>query len=271
MKINGKTKVSAVIKHNIEAIDTIASINVHFNKLKNPILRAVLAPRVTLSDASRIGKCELSMILNKLADIGFEIEQETQPIMNQISEEKVDVIQIIKFLGHRNCDILDVRPLIEKNEDPFTLIMSLVKELNAKTALEILNSFEPIPLIRILKTKGYESLTIKDEENYRTFIKVGTPQNNPTQSNHTICSSDGFENQLIKYKGNLIEIDVREMEMPLPMVTILQEIGNIKDDNALFVFHKKIPQYLLPELTERGFKTSILEIAEGNVNLLIYK
>jgi hypothetical protein len=55
------------------------------------------------------------------------------------------------------------------------------------------------------------------------------------------------------------------------MVTILQEIGNIKDDNALFVFHKKIPQYLLPELTERGFKTSILEIAEGNVNLLIYK
>ena len=271
MKINGQTKVSAVIKHNMEAIDAIASINVHFKKLKNPVLRAVLAPRVTLSDASRIGKCDLWVILNKLSHIGFEIEQEIQPIMNQISEEKVDAIQIIEFLGHRNCDVLDVRPLIAKNEDPFAMIMSLVKLLDARMALEILNSFEPIPLIRILKTKGFNCLTVKDGENYRTFIKVGIPQNGPSESNHTICTSDEFENQLNKFNRNLIEVDVRDLEMPLPMVTILQEIGNITDDKALFVHHKKIPQYLLPELTERGFKSSILEIEEGNVKLLIYK
>lgn len=271
MKINGQTKVSAVIKHNMEAIDAIASINVHFKKLKNPVLRAVLAPRVTLSDASRIGKCDLLVILNKLAQIGFEIEQEIQPTMNQMSEEKVDAIQIIEFLGHRNCGVLDVRPLIAKNEDPFAMIMSNVKPLDAKSALEILNSFEPIPLIRILKTKGYECLTVKDGENYRTFIKVGISQNCSTESNHRICTSEEFEKQVNKFNGHLIEVDVRDLEMPLPMVTILQEIGNINDNNALFVQHKKIPQYLLPELSERGFKASILEIEEGNVKLLIYK
>lgn len=271
MKINGQTKVSAVIKHNMEAIDAIASINVHFKKLKNPVLRAVLAPRVTLSDASKIGKCDLWVILNKLSHIGFEIEQDIQPIMNQISEEKVDVIQIVEFLGHRNCDVLDVRPLIAKNEDPFALIMSLVKLLDARMALEILNSFEPIPLIRILKTKGYNCLTVKDGENYRTFIKVGTPQNGPSESNHIICTSEEFDILLNKFNGNLIEVDVRDMEMPLPMVTILQEIGNITDEKALFVHHMKIPQYLLPELTERGFNTSILEIEEGNIKLLISK
>lgn len=271
MKINGQTKVSAIIKHNMEAIDAIASINIHFKKLKNPVLRAVLAPRVTLSDAAKIGKCDLLVILNKLSAIGFEIEQETHPIMNPINEEKVDVIQIIEFLGHRNCKMLDVRPAIAKNEDPFLNIMAQVKLLDTKSALEILNSFEPIPLIRILKSKGFDCITVKEGDLFRTFIKIGVIKDEKPESNHTFCNAEEFEDLLNKFNGNLIEIDVRDLEMPLPMVTILQEIGNINDDNALFVFHKKTPQYLLPELAERGFKTSIHEIEEGKVNLIIYK
>lgn len=271
MKINGQTKVSTIIKHNIEAIDAIASINVHFKKLKNPILRRVLAPRVSLSDASKIGKCDLSVILSKLEDIGFEIEPTTQTIIKKNNEESVDVSQINTFLGHKSCDVVDVRPLIKKKEDPFAMVMSLVKKLDTESALEILNSFEPIPLIRILKTKGYDCLTVKDGENYRTFIKVGISQNVPSESNHSICTSEEFENQLNKFNGNLIEIDVRDLEMPLPMVTILQEISNITDDKALLVHHKKTPQYLLPELSERGFNASILDIEEGNVKLLISK
>ena len=71
MKINGKTKISKVIKENKQAIETIASLNSHFTKLRNPILRRVLAPRVTISEASKIGKCSLETMLNSLAEIGF--------------------------------------------------------------------------------------------------------------------------------------------------------------------------------------------------------
>lgn len=56
MKINRQTKISAIIRHNSAAIE---AINPHFNKLRNPILRKVLAPRVTVEDAALIGGCKL--------------------------------------------------------------------------------------------------------------------------------------------------------------------------------------------------------------------
>ena len=65
-------------------------------------------------------------------------------------------------------------------------------------------------------------------------------------------------------------MDVRDLEMPLPMVTILKELEELKEGNVLYVHHKKIPQYLLPELAERNFKTWIAEVDDENVKLLIH-
>ncbi len=271
MKINGQTKVSAVIKHNMEAIDVIASINRNFKKLKNPILRAVLAPRVTLADASKIGKCDLEVIMNKLAEIGFEIEVDPHQQLTHVHDEIVDVIQIIEFLGSRKCDILDVRPLFNKNEDPFNTIMSFVKLLDSTMALEIINSFEPIPLIRILQNKGFEILCVSQDDYYRVFIKMGVSKLTNEITPTTTVSLAAFNEQLKAFDGHITEIDVRELEMPLPMVTILNELEELKKGNALFVFHKKIPQYLLPELQERGFVTLINEVDEATIHLLIYQ
>jgi hypothetical protein len=42
-------------------------------------------------------------------------------------------------------------------------------------------------------------------------------------------------------------------------------------DKALFVYHKRIPVFLLPELEEQQFSYRIKEISDGEVQLLIYK
>jgi hypothetical protein len=55
------------------------------------------------------------------------------------------------------------------------------------------------------------------------------------------------------------------------MVTILKELEDLKENDALYVHHKKVPQYLLPELAERNFTTWITEVDENNVKLLIHK
>ena len=55
------------------------------------------------------------------------------------------------------------------------------------------------------------------------------------------------------------------------MVTILKELEELKENEALYVHHKKVPQYLLPELVERNFKTWIADVGENNVKLLIHK
>jgi hypothetical protein len=59
--------------------------------------------------------------------------------------------------------------------------------------------------------------------------------------------------------------------MPQPMITILDALERINDGEALFVYHKRIPVYLLPELAERGFESRIKEVRDGEVNLLIFK
>jgi TusA-related sulfurtransferase len=86
-----------------------------------------------------------------------------------------------------------------------------------------------------------------------------------------MCSNIEFENERVKIKGHCSELDVRDLEMPLPMITILDEMEELVEGQSLLVHHKKVPQYLLPELIERQFKIWITEIEEGYVKLLIHK
>ena len=55
------------------------------------------------------------------------------------------------------------------------------------------------------------------------------------------------------------------------MLSILDHLQNLESNTALFVYHKKTPVYLLPELEKLGFSFLFNEIAPGNVNILIYK
>jgi hypothetical protein len=55
------------------------------------------------------------------------------------------------------------------------------------------------------------------------------------------------------------------------MLTILDVLEHLPQGKALYVHHKRIPVYLLPELAEKGFEYRIKEIKEGEVHLLIFK
>jgi len=272
MKINSQTKISWLIKHNIDAIDAIAAINPLFKKLKNPILRKVLAPRVTIGDAARIGKCKVEEFFEVLSAIGFtyEEEQQQQAIEGPTAEENTRVKEVI---NSGNVKTLDVRPFLEKDTDPFNHIMAALKKLPEGYALEVINSFEPTPIIKILHKKGYVSLVRTDDNVVKTyFLKVAKAIEKGGNTDDFIfnVSIDELESERLKYKDQCTEIDVRDLEMPLPMVTVLNELEDLPDGHALFVHHKKVPQYLLPELEERKLKSWIAKIDEENVKLLIH-
>ena len=144
------TKISTLIKENSEVVDAIASLNPHFKKLKIPLLRKALAPRVTVADAARIGGVTVQEFLNKLKEIGFEVENDSA-----ISTKENTVI-----MDKSNMLSFDVRSLIASGTDPFKEIMKKIKILNENQTLEIINTFEPIPLINVLKSKGFTSEVI---------------------------------------------------------------------------------------------------------------
>lgn len=87
----------------------------------------------------------------------------------------------------------------------------------------------------------------------------------------SISERGDFEEVLKLYRGKMVTVDVREMEMPQPMMTILEALENLPEDTALFVYHKRIPVFLLPELADRNFDYRAHEISEGNVELLIFR
>lgn len=270
MKINGNTKVSKVINENKEAIEAIASLNPHFTKLRNPILRRLLAPRVTIGEAAKIGKCNVEEMLAALVDIGFELEEEI-PLEKPVNQH-LEIEQKERFLEDKNVVSLDVRPFLAKGEDPFNILQKTLKNLRKDEVLQVLIDFEPIPLIRIQEKKGYLSLTVVESGVYHTYFKAGEKETlQPVLDGESVRNVNESQfNQLVKtYPGKIINLDVRQLEMPEPLVKILEAIEVLDEKSALKIFHKKVPQYLLPELETKNLNTFICPISEGNVMLFI--
>lgn len=280
MKISKDTKISQLIKANPEAIEVIASINKQFRKLRNPVLRKLLAPRVSIADAAKIGGSSVEEFLKKLQAIGFEIEQSAENIeANNIHKQEQPETKEKQFKNMKISDFdpkkivtLDVRPTIESGQDPFKDILKAIKLLAVDGVLEVVNSFEPVPMINHLRDKGFEAQTERDDLGlvHTYFFKTerDTLETLPEVENTNL---NDFEMMVSKFSVNIKTIDVRHLEMPEPMVTILQEVEILAEGHALFVHHKRIPQFLLPELKKRDFEIINNEVDENNMNLLIYK
>lgn len=268
MKINSSTKISALIKADPKVITVIASINKHFKKLENPILRKVLASRITIADAAKVGGVSVAVFYEKLATLGFEIEDTAALENKQNITMESPVNKKIKELVS-----LDVRPILEGGTDPFKAIMEAVKVLKVAETLEIINSFEPIPLIHKLKEKGYESWTERSEEGvvFTYFKKLKEGDSNLDLDPVSASKTNDFDAKLQSFGDDLTKIDVRLLEMPEPMTTILEALENITSTSGLFVDHKKVPQFLLPELKTRGYEIMYKEVSEHHLQLLIYK
>lgn len=266
MQINKSTKVSVVIKHNIEAIDAIASINHHFEKLRNPILRRLLAPRVTLEEAAKIGKCEVDVLLNKLEKLGFEVTYKSTTEKSSPSITSIPQNIVVK-------KTIDIQPMLDENIDPFNLIMDSLKNYSTGETLLIISPFEPIPLIRILEKKGHIISIIEQNGVYETYITIQDvqPENPDSDKLSHELSTLEFENLLTSFAQNRIEIDVRDLEMPLPMITILENLESLPNGTVLYVHHKKVPEHLLEELDTRNYHYHYQIIDSTFVELLIYQ
>ena len=270
MVISAKTKISKLIEHNAETIDVISSINKHFKKLRNPILRKALAPRVSIADAARIGGVPVCIMIDKLKEIGFKTDDdcgcETASPKDKYRLNKND-----SDMRKETIVELDVRPILEGGTDPFEAIMAKLKTMDESHTLLIINTFEPIPLLNILKNKGYAYETERPDNGVvHTYLEKFDGELKEEIDEATI-SELSFEQAEQKFAGKMKEIDVRDLEMPMPMVTILEEIEGVAEGHALYVHHKKLPQYLIPELEDRGYKCVSDEIDESNVKLIIFK
>lgn len=269
MHINENTKISKIISNTPASIDAIVSLSKHFEKLRIPILRKTLASRVTIKQAAKIGGVSVNDFFEKLSPLGFTYDLASNDNLNLKQNE---VNMQVSQLFHENVQDLDVRGLLKQNIDPFNVIMEALEKLPEGNALNIINTFEPIPLINILSKKGYSHYTVqKDKLLTYTYFKKEKQFDNDIRDGILNTTHSELNCILEKYKSNIKQIDVRNLEMPLPMSTILNELSVLPNNYLLFVQHKKVPKFLFPELSERGYQWYIQEITEDDVKLYIFK
>lgn len=266
--ISADTKIAKILSEHQGALDAIVSISPKFNKLKKPLLRKIMASRTTILMASKVGGCTVEDFFVKLEPLGFIIDRSKLNIQSKL---QIDPSDFFKKMNVENVVELDVRSVIDSGKDPFKIILEKVNAISSGQVLKLINSFEPAPLISLLESKGFLSYTeiIKDDLVFTYFYKTN---NALMDSNLEKGNTDNDWDEVIeKYKEKTTEIDVRNLEMPRPMIVILENIENLTNDSALFVNHKKIPVYLLPQLQEQNFDYRIKEIGEGDVKMIIFR
>lgn len=273
MLINKQTKIAVLLKHHPDALETIVGLAPDFKKLRNPVLRKLMAGRTSIAMASKVGGCKPEDFFRALAPLGFETDNITET--EEITPENKPIPEFLKNLQPDKIVHFDVRAMLAEGNDPLKHIQQKVKGLNPGEALLIINNFEPVPLIKLLEKQGFESYVKHiDSETIETyFFKTNQKEQteNLSKIETEITTSGDWEQMLKHFENNLVDIDVRHLEMPMPMMTILEALETLPDNKALYVHHKRIPVFLLTELKDRNFEYRIREIQEGEVYLMIYK
>ena len=267
--INANTKIASLLKQHPGSLEAIISLSPKFTKLRNPLLRKLMASRTSIATASKMGGCSVDDFFEKLQPLGFKIDKAT--VLLESDNENNPLPIFMKNIPADRIVELDVRPVLESGKDPLDIILQKLKILETGSVFKIINSFKPTPLIHLLNKQGFESHAeqINDELVYTFFYKK--VDGNISPEHKVKDHSKGWDEILDRFIGNLVTIDVSQLPMPLPMHTIMDALQTLPKDKALFVFHKRIPVFLLPELEALQFSYRIKEIRDGEVNLLIYK
>lgn len=267
--ITKEMKISEILDKYPDTIKIFISISPHFKKLENKILRKALASRVTLEQAASIAGVEINQLLFELnktinADFKNYVENkkanDTQQSINELEPDWLKNTPKEKIIE------LDVRPILDKGQDPFTDIMKKVKALKDDEILLIINSFEPVPLYSVLGRKGFEHYTKKEGNIFKVYFlrQKNFYEASPVQDQNYKQPS------LVEFE-EVMEIDVRDLLPPEPMIKILETLSQIDEKTVLLVHHHREPLMLYPKLEERGYEAISHKIDENYYKVLIMK
>ncbi|MBS1528526.1 MAG: DUF2249 domain-containing protein, partial [Bacteroidetes bacterium] len=238
--ITSKTTIKELLEADKErVIDALIKLNYNFSRLKNPLLRNLLARRVTIADACKMTGCTLEDFMDNMRTLGFHIGREAVTTAGSASAEP-------QVKTASNFVELDVRPILAENRDPLKLILHTVNNLQGFEGLKLINSFEPVPLIHLLCEKGFTHYTVRLDDStvvtYFNRIAPGSQVEINSLDKDFAASAELFDKTVARFEpGEIKYLDVRGMQMPQPMIAIMETLGGMRDTGLLYIYHKKRP------------------------------
>lgn len=259
-------KISKLLAEYPQTLEVLINFSPHFIKLNNKILRKTLASRVNVEQAAEIAGVNLVLLLNELnKSIG---NKSNPPTINDDMKETIMINEKPEYLKKINPEKilqLDVRPIIDSGKDPFLEIMSAIKSLKEDEVFHLINSFEPVPLYTVLGNKGYDHWTEKAGNTFNVFFFRNDERSAETEKS---ISENNINDKDIE---NVIELDVRELVPPEPMMKILENISRVDEKTVMVVHHHREPMMLYPKLEERGYSAMTNKINDNYYKVVITK
>lgn len=126
---------------------------------------------------------------------------------------------------------LDVRPILEKGQDPFHAVMEARDTLEEGQALILTAPFEPLPLYDVFRNQGFTVEARQTEDGaWEVRFEPGAEATARVQV-----------------------LDLREMDPPGPLQKALEALSMLGREETLAVHTRFRPVFLLEQLEERGF------------------
>ena len=152
--ITPKTKIYDLLESYPELEDILISSAPEFKKLKNPILRKTIARITNISQAATIGGLNVEELVNRLR------EKAGQGNIEQLDDTGMKYLTICPdwFKKEAVVSTIDIREMLNRDEQPVHEVLSAIKRLKENEILEIIAPFIPAPLLD--KTLSLELQTL---------------------------------------------------------------------------------------------------------------
>jgi uncharacterized protein (DUF2249 family) len=166
---------------------------------------------------------------------------------------------------------LDVRPDLRRGEEPFSKIMAARRELPPGGVLRLRATFEPVPLYAVMAKQGFEHWTEElAEDDWRVSFYPPTAESDGDRvasgAEPAVAEAGATPADL---EDDVVVLDVRNLEPPEPMMRTFAALEELPPGKTLLQINVRVPQFLLPQLAERGFTYEIREQSRDLVRIFI--
>ncbi len=258
MVILGKTKVKEAIKEYPELKDFLIKLSPKFKKLKNPMIFRIIGQWATFSDVAKLGGfsiCELLHKVNRFTGTEEELLREAPNcIKENLADIKIEKSERPDWIDNaKQIVLLDVR---ERDDFFLPEVLSSIKRLEENQVLLIINSFNPTPLVNMLKESedSFYLEKVKDDE-FKLYVKKAPKK---------------ADDNWLDRKEEFDEIDVRGWDED-PFSAILKKANETPAGDGFKIIQYFKPTPLINMIEPLGFETYVDKVSPIEHHVYFYK
>lgn len=264
-------RVSDVLARDESLVEIFAGVAPPLAKLRNRAMRRIMARLVTVEQAARMGGVSTDVLLRSLnAALGARSDLGTHTLPTpsaggKIPDEACREYPSDAHPSHAAMVELDVRDDLRAGREPFSRVMAAVSTLADDRVLHLRTIFEPVPLYAVLGKRGFHHEAMADAADDWSvwFWRPAGDGDTPAATDGRRIADGGRSGGAVDVDTaaapNVVELDVRGLEPPEPLLRTLEALENLPAGGTLVQVNVRVPQVLLPILAERGFAYEIDE------------